>query len=248
MKDGQRRVVWDPDLFSQKPQSEPSTAASLGLSRDDASKISQLLDDSLHVNSRFSAAPDSVAPEEDWEVQRPEDIISEVTRYVQERKPWRQKLDDSVLEQKHNERQDRLERGFHIILPDNRVRVMEDELSFRVRCSLLDIDPLEVEPPPPLRRPDKNRRHNQKMRMNPWYLKPTSWYSLKEKLKAEQDDENSNDFPYANVILNLPEEPKTDETGGAPQLTPFQKENLDMYKQYMKGNRLPHFLQDKQGS
>jgi len=242
-KDGQR--VWFKAHGAQAPpQSEPSTAASLGISRDDARGISQLLDDSLHLASGFSTAPDTASTGDDWDVQNPKEIIEEVKRCVHERKPWRQTLDDRILDKKHNERQDRMEKhAFHIILPDTRVRLMEDELSFRVRCSLLEVDPSEMEQPPPLRRPDKNKFRNQRMKQNPWYLKPTSWYSLKDKLRNENEKEDSNDFPYANVILNLPDEAKPDEEDTKKQMSSFQKENLEMYKAYMKGNRLPHFLQ-----
>jgi len=210
------------------------------MSGDDARGISQLLDDSLHSASGHSAAPDTVNAGDNWEIQSPEEIIQEVTQHVHARKPWRQRLDDSFLEHKHNERLDRLERGFHIILPDNRVRLMEDELSFRVRCSLLDIDPEDVPPEPQPRPPQKEKSKEQRKQQNPWYLKPHSWYSSKDKLNAESTKQN-NDFPYANAILNVPSEPKT-------ELTPFQKENIGIvepYKAWMKkdGHRLPHFLQ-----
>jgi len=222
-------------------QSEPSTAVPLEMSGDDARGISQLLDDSLHSASGHSAAPDTVNAGDNWEIQSPEEIIQDVTQFVHARKPWRQKLDDSFLEHKHNERLDRLERGFHIILPDNRVRLMEDELSFRVRCSLLDIDPEDAPPPPQPRRPEKDESHKRRMRQNPWYLKPHSWYSLKDNIHSKSAAERSNDFPYANTILNVPSEPKT-------ELTAFQKENIGIvepYKAWMKDgrHRLPHFLQ-----
>jgi len=240
-----RRVSWDGYLnegddggTGPPSQSEPSTAVPLDMSRDDARGISQLLDDTLQLASGHSAAPDTVHAGDKWDVQSPEDIINEVTQHVHARKPWRPKLDDSYLENKHNERLDRLERGFHIILPDNRVRVMEDELSFRVRCSLLDIDPEDAPPPPQARRPEKDDSHKRRMRQNPWYLKPHSWYSAKDN---ESTAERSNDFPYANAILNVPGEPK-------PELTTFQKENIGIvepYKAWMKDgrHRLPHFLQ-----
>jgi len=245
----QRDVLWQSGLFKagavESPvQVEQSAAAALSVSGDDARTISQILDDSLQMTSGLGVTSASAYnAENDWQEQEIEEIIAEVTRSVQEKKPWRQKLDDSVLDHKHNERQDRLERGFHIILPDNRVRVMEDELTYRVRCSLLGVDPQEGEPPPPPRRPDKSKAKNLRMRANPWYLKPKLWYDLKERQKAEAEQEDSNDFPYANVILNLPEDLKNDEAPAQP--TPFMKENLDMYKAYLKGNRLPHFLADK---
>lgn len=236
-----KRVSWD-DMLDKRlhSQSEPSTAVPLDISGDDARGISQMLDDSLHTASGQSAAPDTVNAGDNWDIQSPEEIIQDVTQCVHARKPWRQKLDDSFLDNKHNERLDRLERGFHIILPDNRVRVMEDELSYRVRCTLLDMDPEEFAPPLQARPPPKSKTRKNRMRQNPWYLKPHSWYSSKDNPNAEST-EKSNDFPYANIILNVPSEPKT-------ELTPFQKENIGIvepYKAWMKkdGHRLPHFLQ-----
>jgi len=229
--------------------SMPSTAASLGMSRDEARGMSLMLDDSLQSTSgvrSFSAAPKDVDAGDQWEVQNVDEILDEVKQCVYERKPWRQMLDDSVLDHRHNERLDREQRGFHIILPDNRVRVMEDELSFRVRSQLLESEDVTPDPPPMPRRPDKNKMKNQRMRMNPWYLKPKSWY--KDKLKAENDEESNNNFPYADVVLNLPPGAQVDESSSAQVLTTHQKENLDIYKLYvkdlhMKGFRLPHFLQ-----
>jgi len=244
----ERRVSWSDGLEASLPTtaySEPSTTVPLDMSRDDAIGLSQRLDDSLHLASGHSIAPDTINASDNWDIQTPDEIIQDVTQFIHTRKPWRPKLDDSILEQKHNERQDRLERGFHIILPDNRVRVMEDELSWRVRSSLLDMDP-ESAPahwkPPESRRSERdprNAKHLIRMRANPWYLKAQSWYCNKEKLDAESAAQRSNDFPYANVILNIPSPPKA-------ELTPFQKENIGIvepYKAYMKGNRLPHFLQ-----
>lgn len=251
----ERRVSWDEDAFEKLAQaktfkslqglsqSEPSTAGPLDMSRDEARGISMMLDDSLHAASGKSAAPATVNAGDNWEVQSPDEIIGDVTQYVHAKKPWRRKLDDSFLEHKHNDRLDRLERGFHIILPDNRVRVMEDELSFRVRCLLQDVDPEDALPPPQPRRPENSKPKNNKMRQNPWYLKPRCWYdkTSKDNPNAEST-EKSNDFPYANTILNVP--------GGEPkmELTPLQKENIaivEPYKAWMKkdGHRLPHFLQ-----
>jgi len=250
----ERRVSWDDDAFEklaqaktskslQAPsQSERSTAAPLDMSHGEAHGISLMLDDSLHAASGHSAAPATVNAGDNWEVQSPDEIIQDVTQYVHARKPWRRKLDDSFLEHKHNERLDRLERGFHIILPDNRVRLMEDELSFRVRCLLLDVDPEDALPPPQPRRPEKSKPKNNKMRQNPWYLKPHGWYDKTSKDNPNaQITEKSNDFPYANVILNVPGEPKM-------ELTPFQKENIGIVEPYKAwhskhGHRLPHFLQ-----
>jgi len=247
----ERRVSWDEDAFGKAntfkslhvlSQSEPSTAAPLDMSHDEARVASMMLDDSLHAASGQSTAPATVNAGDNWEVQSPDEIIGDVTQYVHARKPWRRKLDDSFLEHKHNERLDRLERGFHIILPDNRVRVMEDELSYRVRCLLLDIDPEDAPAPPPPRRPEKSKPKNNKMRQNPWYLKPRSWYDKLSKDNPNREStEKSNDFPYASTILNVAGEPKI-------ELTPFQKENMGIiepYKAWMKkdGHRLPHFLQ-----
>lgn len=253
-----RRVSWEDGGFAKASagewrasQSEPSTAMPLDMSHDDVRDMSQMFDISLHMASGHSAAPQTVHAGDNWDIQSPDEIIQDVTQYVHARKPWRQRLDDSFLEHKHNERLDRMERGFHIILPDNRVRLMEDELSYRVRCSLLDMDPEDVEPPRPQpRRVEKSKPKKQRPE-NPWYLKPHRWFLPKDQLNAE-NTEKPNDFPYANAILNVPSQPK-------PELTTFQKENIGIvepYKAWMKdghsiasgGNgsgtsfRLPHFL------
>lgn len=257
--DASRRVSWEDGGFAKAgagegraSQSEPSTAMPLDMSHDDVRDMSQMFDNSLHMASGHSAAPQTVHAGDNWDIQTPDEIIQDVTQYVHARKPWRQWLDDSFLERKHNERLDRLERGFHIILPDNRVRVMEDELSFRVRCSLLDMDPEDVEPPRPQpRRVEKSKPKKHKRPENPWYLEPHRWFLPKDQLNAE-NTEKPNSFPYANAILNVPSQPK-------PELTTFQKENIGIvepYKAWMKdgrsvasgGNgsgtafRLPHFL------
>merc|ERR1719413_268132 len=109
--------------------------------------LSQLVDSSLDMPSIFGSSGDPSAT--DWEVQSPEAIIQEVKQRVHERKPWRHELDESVLERRRqNERQGRLERGYHIILPDNRVRAMEDQLSKRVRAQLLGESVPETTPAP----------------------------------------------------------------------------------------------------
>eukprot|EP00971_Amphidinium_carterae_P115852 2294692-Amphidinium_carterae.1 len=77
------------------------------------------------------------------------------------------------------EREDVIDRSFHIILPDNRVRAVEDRLSRRIRAQLLG----EPEPLPEgtstlrfsaaskavPKRPVKPR--------NPWYLPAHRWYT-----------------------------------------------------------------------
>merc|ERR1719263_1101347 len=104
---------------------------------------------------------------------------------------------------------------------------MEDELSFRVRCSLLDMDPEETEQPRPQpRRGEKSKSKKHKRQQNPWYLKPQSWYSGKD--QHAENTEKPNDFPYANTILNTPSEAKA-------ELTPFQKENIGMWNHTRPG-------------
>jgi len=189
---------WEnPGIMSQSESSIP-----LDITGVDARNISQLLENSLHVGSGFGSAPDSNA--DSWDIQGPDDIIKDVMRHVELRKPWRPKLDDSILDKKHNDAQDRMEHGFHIILPDNRVRLMEDELSYRTRASLLDMEVQDAPPPTPPMRPKQSDVKSKKMKANPWYLKPATWYTLKDNAAAE---ENLSDFAYkkmyADVMVNF---------------------------------------------
>mmetsp|Transcript_65838 Transcript_65838/g.122836 ORF Transcript_65838/g.122836 Transcript_65838/m.122836 type:complete len:270 (-) Transcript_65838:81-890(-) len=113
------------------------------------------------------------------QVQTTEEIRNEVRKLVHSRKPWRGEYDEAVLEERsHMEREDVIDRSFHIILPDNRVRAVEDRLSRRIRAQLLG----EPEPIPEgttLRFGASAvalPKRTQKPR-NPWYLPAHKWYS-----------------------------------------------------------------------
>mmetsp|Transcript_22931 Transcript_22931/g.42491 ORF Transcript_22931/g.42491 Transcript_22931/m.42491 type:complete len:294 (+) Transcript_22931:76-957(+) len=233
--------------FADTTQSDLSTTLPSS-SREEGRTVSR--DFAYESRDGFSATRDSSA--EDWQVQSPEEIIRDVKRYVHAMKPWRQELDDSILEKRrYQEKQDRLDRVFHILLPDNRVRAMEDELSTRVRGQILDDEEPKVEPvaaPPPQQRrllEDIKAKGHKKVK-NPWYMPAASWH---KNTAAENTGDVRETFPYANVILGLGEEPKSksvDEQADPRELTVHQKETLgivEAYKQYMKGSRLPHFLQ-----
>merc|ERR1712217_321245 len=137
----------------------------------------------------------------DWEVQPPEAIIQEVKQRVHERKPGRHELDESVLERRRqNDRQGRLDRGYHIILPDNRVRAMEDQLSRRVRAQLLDEDP-EPQPIAPTKKNSQEEELAKKGRRkvrNPWYQPAHTWYC---KATKDMGVERGGGFPYDSQIL-----------------------------------------------
>jgi hypothetical protein len=192
----------------------------------------KLLDDSLKlVNGGVHHTSQQQGDE--WEVQSPEQILEEVRQTVQTRKPWRELADDSLLEKKSL-----VDKGAHIPLPDIRVRLMEDELSLRVRCELLD-EP--IPPLAPVKKSPKIKPKETRKVQTPWYIPAKKWYELQD--KSENPEEGSANFPYANLIWNLSD--KKEEPSEAKQLAQFNKETLSMvesYKQFMKGNRLPHFL------
>jgi len=196
----------------------------------------------------------------DWEVQSPEDILKEVRRAVLDRRPWHREedLDDAFLERRR--RNERGDGGFHIILPDNRVRAVEDQLGSRVRAELLGEDAVEpVAPPLPRRpgRPEDGRPKGPRRHRNPWYLPATHWYD--PEAQKDPNAERGGGFPYDSQILSggeaEPPHVEEQERGGdagsggdgpVRALTRRDKETLqiiDAYKQYMKGHRLPHFLQ-----
>lgn len=196
----------------------------------------KLLDDSLKLATVSNFTP-QFTEDDHWEVQSPEQILEEVKQVVQGRKPWRERPDDSLLEKKS-----KMDRGSHIPLPDIRVRLMEDELSLRVRCELLDE---EMPPPsPPKWQPKAKAKATRKVQ-NPWYLPAKSWF-LQD--NADNPEEGNANFPYANVVYRLSDSdaPQTQEQIDLQQSAMLHKETLgmiDAYKHFMKGNRLPHFLQ-----
>lgn len=229
---------WDPKMKEPEDFDECEDGLDhIGLSRGsmkllDGIDTPKLVDPMAQVEEASeSSTRDSFTASDDWHVQSTAQILEDVRHVVEIRHPWRVPLDDSLLE-----RQSWLEHGAHIPLPDLRVRLMEDQLSLRVRCELLD---MEIPPPPPPKaKPIKKARKLP----NPWYLPAHKWYSND---KLDDSEERAADFPYANMIWNMSDGPPSDEPPDARQLTQAQKENLgivDAYKQYMKGHRLPHFL------
>lgn len=208
------------------------------LMTDKARGTAKLLEESMKLVSNSHDIPRRVVDEEEWEVQSPEQILEEVRQVVQARKPWRQLPDDSLLEKKRL-----VDCGAHIPLPDNRVRLCEDQLSLRTQCELLDME-MPPYPIPPMRPQKSKTKGSPRKVQNPWYLPPKKWYSGLQD-KTDNPEERSPDFPYANAIYNLSEPPKKDESADAKQLPQINKETHSMvesYKQFMKGNRLPHFL------
>lgn len=167
----------DHGFSSAAPLSELSTAPVMSI--EDARALSSLLDDSIEMPLDFNAARER-GGNASFEVQTPEQIIQEVKRCVQERRPGRVELDDEALEKRRqHERQDRMDHGSLIILPDNRVCAMEDQLSRRVRALLLEEEELP-EPAAPAalvrRKGDASAPKARSKPQNPWYLPAKSWY------------------------------------------------------------------------
>lgn len=138
----------------------------------------------------------------DWNVQSAEEIIAEVKRCVQARKPWREEVDEALLMEKRNrERQEGIDGSFQIILPDNGVRSMEDQLSRRLRAQLLGEEDLGPEPPlqAPKQEESKAKAGSRKNRRTPWYLHPKVWFS--GEMGKDPSEEDSKGFPYDTQIL-----------------------------------------------
>merc|ERR1711920_764325 len=167
-------------------------------------------------------------------------------------------MGDAALERRRQiERQDRIDRGYHIILPDNRVRAMEDQLSRRVRAQLLDEDEgPEPQPPAPPKKSSQDEclaKVGRRKVRNPWYQPANTWYS---KAAKDTGELRGGGFPYDSQILrsdadgNANVNENQDGTGDGRALTNSEKKTLqivDAYRVYMrdvmKGARLPHFLQ-----
>jgi len=250
------RVLWDPNAAFDSAQASAQAS--------DLSTTLPSSRESRRLEGEFSADFQQTSDGDDWIVQTPEEIINEVRRSVQARKPWREEIDEEALEEKRkNEKQERVDRGFHIILPDNRVRAMEDQLSRRLRAQLLGEEEDDEAAPevstanPQLtaaqRREERARGLRPKAR-NPWYLPPKIWYS--GKVGKDPNQISSGGFPYDAQIMgdaaapkpphNEEQETRSYDDGVPRQLTKRDKETLQIvehYKNYMKGQRLPHFLQ-----
>merc|ERR1711908_145503 len=73
-------------------------------------------------------------------VSSPEEVLRDVKKFVRERRPWLQEVDDALLEKRRGE--ERAAGGAcFVILPDNRVRCMDDQLDWRIKAQLLGADP-----------------------------------------------------------------------------------------------------------
>jgi len=255
-----RRVLWDPstlpedEICCQEP-SELSTAVPASISREDARNISEVLESTIQVPSAFSSGIGGLAG--DWEVQSPEDIIREVQKRVQERKPWCGTFDESAMEKRRQtERQGRLDNACHILLPDNRVLAMEEQLSRRVRAQLLDEEEVPEPAPQPAHRTPRGQKREvprpKKVVRNPWYLPAKTWYDSKAHM--DKSDGGGGGFPYDSQTMRTAPEPAREEeedagSGGDDKpryLTRRDKESLQSvqaFVTFMKGQRLPYFLQ-----
>lgn len=193
-----------------------------------------------------------------WEPQTAEEIIEHAKGVVHERKPWRQQVDDSALDKPSTNREDRFNRGYHIMLSDNRVRAMDDHFSRRVRSQLLgeianegdaEKKALQSARTPRKQEPSSEGKAKPHKGGNPWYQHPKTWYTK----NSERDNANrGGGFPYDGLILKTEgvygkyDDQVAEEGDGPRPLLKSEKETLqivDAYRAYMKGNRLPHFLQ-----
>jgi len=167
------------EYYYDGDSAEPSTTLPPGMSRDDVRSLSDLLDQSYQsAHGRESPFPPE---DEDFQPQTVQAIIQDARKRVQDKNPHRREVDDALLEQwRLNDKQDRLERGVQVILPDNRIRVA-DQLSAGLRAQLLgEEEPTEPAPTAPRhpRRPDDGKPKKDYRRVrNPWYLHPTQWYT-----------------------------------------------------------------------
>mmetsp|Transcript_19040 Transcript_19040/g.38446 ORF Transcript_19040/g.38446 Transcript_19040/m.38446 type:complete len:276 (-) Transcript_19040:101-928(-) len=233
-----------------------TTCLPSSISRDDVRGYSDVLDRSMEVP--FGPGSSKQGASVDWQVQSQDEIIKEVRQFVQAQKPWREEFDESVLERRREaERQERVDRGFMIILPDNRVRAIDTHLSARVHAQLLGEEevpePAPLPPPRPRRQDDSKKPRTARKFRNPWYLPPSSWFSNNAAHDPGAHQDGS--FPYDTQIFRSESasyagggigQSEDGEAGDGPhRLTQREKETLQIveaYKQHMKGSRLPHFL------
>mmetsp|Transcript_63376 Transcript_63376/g.163051 ORF Transcript_63376/g.163051 Transcript_63376/m.163051 type:complete len:266 (+) Transcript_63376:80-877(+) len=232
-------------------ESSPTRNFAQSVSHDYARKLAEGLDSSFEIPPGLGKGG---TQDSDWEVQSPEDILREVRQRVQDMKPWREELNDSLLEKRRqSDRQAQADRGYLIILPDNRVRAMEDQLSSRVRAQLLGETgapgPTQASPRPPEEAKPKGPRRSR----NPWYLPSKSWY----KQQRDKDEDEGEGFPYDSKQRGTGKDAPTfsecekgDGDRPAGPISQKDKDTLQIieeYRQYMKhekaGQRLPHFLQ-----
>uniref|UniRef100_A0A7S2NHD1 Uncharacterized protein n=1 Tax=Zooxanthella nutricula TaxID=1333877 RepID=A0A7S2NHD1_9DINO len=131
---------------------------------------------------------------------------------------------------------------------------MDTQISRRVRAQLLgEEDVTETAPQPPARAREDGRPKGPRRVRNPWYLPPETWYS--KSAATDPGEGRGGGFPYADQILGggqagsgggAGKASDEGEAGGDRPLTQRETDSLEIvqaYKQYMKGSRLPHFLQ-----
>jgi hypothetical protein len=223
------------------------------MSLEEAVGLSQLLDSAFELPKDFDSA--GGLSEDGLAVSSPEMILKDVKKYVRERKPWLQEVDDALLDRRRKE--ERTDPGCLIILPDNRVRSVDDQLNRRIKAMLLGEEATEAIHTAPKEADKKKEQQRRKIR-NPWYVSPNHWYSEKALMGSDEQDDG---FPYDNLQkatsatdeMNADAKEFIDQTeekeGGKPhRLTPYEKEALglcDKFRQYVlrEGARLPHFLQ-----
>lgn len=145
-------------------------------------------------------------------ISSPEEVIRDVKKFVRERKPWLMEVDDTLLEKRRAEERS-AEASCFIILPDNRVRCMDDQLDWRIKAQLLGQTNLEA--PPEVvaagaaqaaeKAVEKKVQRRTKKVRNPWYMGPKDWYDEKVLKQMEasssevNDDLRSMTSPYENL-------------------------------------------------
>lgn len=230
-------------------------AASSGLSREEVQGLSRFVAGADDLPSIFGVDEGEGVS---WEPQKPEEIIADARRVVHERNPRRKEIDDAIFDKPATDRQDHNNRGYHIMLSDNRVRAMDEHFSRRVRQQLLgetvnegDSEKKPVQSARTPRKPEQSlgKAAKPSKGVNPWYQHPKTWFSN----KADRDNANKGGgFPYDGLILKTEgvygkhDDQFVGEADGARPLAKSEKESLqivDAYRVYMQGNRLPHFLQ-----
>lgn len=204
-------------------------------SHDDVQGVSEVFDESLRLPAALGVRH-STDSEGELQVQSVEEIIGLARRQVQARKPWREEIDDAILEKRRQaDLQERVDRSHLIILPDNRVRTMDTQLSRRVRAQLLGEEDAGEAQQAPLTRKREEVKANPRRVRNPWYLPPSEWFASKvAKDTAEREGANVH-VEVQEIAEDVPR-----------RLTQREKETLpivEAYRQHMKGSRLPRFLQ-----
>lgn len=252
------------DMSTSIGGSKFTVPASLGLSElsgpgasmslEEAVGLSQLLDSAFELPKDFDTVgglcDDALA------ISSPETILRDVKKYVRERNPHLEEVDDALLERRRKE--ERSDPGCLIILPDNRVRSVGDQLNRRIRATLLGEDIPETPIAPPPKRVEEQKKDGFKRIRNPWYIDSKHWYSA-DAMRSADDDQDVNPYESLAKANATTDEASTevkeliensdDKEGGRPRrLTEHDKETLpivDSYRRFVirdAGARLPHFL------